>query len=186
LGLELLRAQTTIGGHYVRGHWLDSDMKVFARVSAMRPQAYVSLLRLTERLDDTRRGAQKGAEVPSSRVIEVRDSNDVPPRTDDQGVEVLFGVAGRDVRSALSVMLLVPGPGVVEAEPPVGTASNQGAVVVVLPVVFPSALAADLVTASLAESRVAAARTRIGHFTRRGIHVQAGGVRLEPGTPSFE
>ena len=52
-------------------------------------------------------------------------------------------------------------PSVVEAEPPVGAAADDVAVVIVLPIVLPVAPRADLLTATFVEGAVATARTGV-------------------------
>ena len=62
----------------------------------------------------------------------------------------------------------------------VGAAPNDVAVVIVLAVVLPSALVADLVCASLGQRRVATTRAGVESVSSRGDHVLLGGVNREP------
>jgi hypothetical protein len=90
------------------------------------------------------------------------------------------------VGAARSPALLVLDPRLVEADPPVGSAPDNRAVMIVLAVVLPSAHTADLVGAPLGKSRVTAARARVWPGASRGEHVLESGVRLEPGGSARE
>jgi hypothetical protein len=85
-GLKLLSSKTAVARYHGGGYGLDSDVEVLARRA--RPQAHVGLLRLAERLDDTCRIAQQGAELRRRPIIEVRYSHDVLAGPDDQGAEI--------------------------------------------------------------------------------------------------
>jgi hypothetical protein len=87
-GLELLRSQTTVAGHYSGGDRLDCDMQVLPRARAMGPQRHVGLLRPAERFDNAGSVAQNRAEFGCGRIIKVRDGHDVLFRADDQGPEI--------------------------------------------------------------------------------------------------
>jgi len=77
----------------------------------------------------------------------------------------------------------VLGPCGVEAEASVRAAPDDGTVVVVLSVIFPSALAADLVPASLIKCGMAATRAGVGTVTAWRDDVLLARVGLEPSRP---
>jgi len=92
------------------------------------------------------------------------------------------------VRLGVSSALGVERACIVETEIlPIGTPSRDGAVVVVLAIVLPTALMTDLVDASFRKCLVAAAWARIEAGSGRREHVAHAGVRLEPRAPlSYE
>lgn len=69
---------------------------------------------------------------------------------------------------------------VVEAQAAIRTSTNNLAVMVVLSVVFPAALVADLVDPALAERQVTTARARVRSAVCWGEHVALRRVRVEP------
>jgi hypothetical protein len=87
-GLELPGPQTAVAGDHIGGDRLYREVEVLARRGAMRPEGYVGLLGLAERLDDTCRVAQDGAELGRGAVIKVGYGHDVLSRADDEGPEI--------------------------------------------------------------------------------------------------
>jgi hypothetical protein len=85
------------------------------------------------------------------------------------------------VRATGPPATLVRSPGGIQAQRPVRSAADHSAIVIVLAVVFPAALAADVVAAALGEGRVTAAWACVGFWPARSIDVALRRVRLEPG-----
>jgi hypothetical protein len=77
----------------------------------------------------------------------------------------------------------VPGSRLIQAFWTVRAASNNVAVVVVLAVILPPALVADLVGSSLGQGRVAAARAGIRNVSSWRKYILQGGVGHEPVRP---
>jgi hypothetical protein len=92
----------------------------------------------------------------------------------------------RPVHAAFPAARLVGRTGGVQALPAVRAAADNFAVVVVLAVVFPPTLAADVIAAALVKGRVTAAGARIRLRPGRGKDVPLRDVGVEPGSPSRE
>ena len=82
--------------------------------------------------------------------------------------------------------LHVDGTSSIEAEPTVGTPAHDGAVVVILPVVLPAALIANLVAASLTQRGVTATWAGVGLTRLLGKDVELARVGGKPGAAPFQ
>jgi hypothetical protein len=98
----------------------------------------------------------------------------------------LPGLAGRDVRLRYPALADVLGSCPVKAQIPVRPAPGHGTVVIVLAVILPLALVADLLVASFRQGRVAAAWAGVRDIARRGVDVLQRDVAVEPLLPSAD
>lgn len=90
------------------------------------------------------------------------------------------------MRAAHSSAPFIFHPCLIEADRPVGSASDNRAVVVILAVVFPSALGAYVVGAALIEGGVTATRARVGASTGWSKDIAHRRVCVEPGSSALD
>jgi hypothetical protein len=96
------------------------------------------------------------------------------------------GGAGGPVHSTRPSATLVRSPDGVQAHRPVRAAADHFAVVIILAVVFPAALAADFIGTALGEGRMTAARAGVEFRPARSKDIPLSHVRVEPSSPALD
>jgi hypothetical protein len=94
--------------------------------------------------------------------------------------------AGRLVHAPRPPSTLICGSCGIQAQRPIRAAAHHCAVVVVLAVIFPAALVADLIATALGQGRVTAARACVQGRPVISRHILLSQVRLEPSRPPLD
>jgi hypothetical protein len=104
----------------------------------------------------------------------------MPQVPERQVWDVLLGLERSNVCLTSTAFGFVHGPRVIEAKRTVRAAPNVSAVVIVLTVVFPTTLLANVVAAALGKREMPTARTGVWTIGHRRVHVARPRVGLEP------